>query len=122
MNSIRSVFVASSVAVLLSALTASTAGARQVPADAATLRQLSLDVNSAEPKVRRAALKALAVLGPEALDPISLLVADPVREIRRDAMLAVAAIYVEPPPRQRVASVLGTSSPSRDIVSTVHRP
>jgi HEAT repeat protein len=72
--------------------------------DAVTFRQLASDVNSAEPKVRRAALKALASMGPEALDPISLLVADPVRGIRSDAILAVVRIYVEPPPRRRVAS------------------
>jgi HEAT repeat protein len=73
--------------------------------EAATFRQLSSDVNSAEPKVRRAALKALTAMGPEALEPISLLVGDPVRDIRRQAILAVAAIYVEPPPNRRVQSV-----------------
>lgn len=70
--------------------------------EAATVRQLSNDVNSVEPKVRRAALKALAGMGPEALDPISLLVADPVRDIRSQAILSVVAIYVEPPPKRRV--------------------
>jgi HEAT repeat protein len=72
--------------------------------DGAAFRQLSSDVNSAEPKVRRAALKALTPMGPEALEPISLLVGDPVRDIRRQAMLAVVAIYVEPPPNRRVQS------------------
>jgi HEAT repeat protein len=80
-----------------------TARAEQGP-EAASVRQLSSDVNSAEPKVRRAALKALAAMGPEALDPISLLVADPVRDIRSDAILAVLGIYVEPPPKRRVLS------------------
>jgi HEAT repeat protein len=67
--------------------------------------QLSDRLNNAEPNVRRTALKALAALGPEALDPISLLVADPVRDIRSQAILAVAAIYVEPPPKRRVQTV-----------------
>ena len=71
--------------------------------DALTFRQLSSDVNSSEPRVRRAALKALATMGPEALDPISLLVADPLRDIRHDAILAIVAIYVEPPPKRRVS-------------------
>lgn len=70
--------------------------------DAATITRLSGDVNSAEPKVRRAALKSLASLGPEALEPLSLLVADPERDIREDAISAIAAIYVEPPPRERI--------------------
>ncbi|HTM33192.1 MAG TPA: HEAT repeat domain-containing protein [Vicinamibacterales bacterium] len=83
---------------------AAAAGAGQVPADAVTFRQLSADVNSAEPKVRRAALKTLATMGPEALDPISLLVADPIRDIRHDAIQAVVGIYVEPPPKRRVSS------------------
>ena len=61
-------------------------------------------MNSAEPKVRRAALKALASRGPEALEPLSLLVADPERGIRSDAIDAVVAIYVEPPPGERVSS------------------
>ena len=73
-------------------------------ADTITFRQLSSDANSAEPKVRRAALKALASMGPEALEPISLLVADPVRDIRSNAILAVARIYVEPPPKRQVTS------------------
>ena len=83
--------------------TLAAAGSGQLP-EAATFRQLSSDVNSAEPKVRRAALNALATRGPEALDAISLLVADPVRDIRHDAILAVVGIYVEPPPKQRVSS------------------
>jgi HEAT repeat protein len=91
-------------AVLLSpAVTLAAAAAEQIP-DAVTFRQLSNDVNSSEPKVRRAALKALATMGPEALDPISLLVADPIRDIRHDAILAVVGIYVEPPPKRRVSS------------------
>ena len=72
--------------------------------DPVTFRQLASDVNSSEPKVRRAALKALASMGAEALDPISLLVADPVRDIRHDAILAVVRIYVEPPPKRQVSS------------------
>ena len=83
--------------------TLGSAGAAQGP-DAITFRQLSSDVNSSEAKVRRAALKALATLGPEALDPISLLIADPQRDIRHDAILAVVRIYVEPPPKRRVDS------------------
>jgi HEAT repeat protein len=61
-------------------------------------------VNSAEPKVRRAALKALSALGPEALEPLSLLVADPERDIRSNAIAAILGIYVEPPPRESVGS------------------
>lgn len=72
--------------------------------DAATITRLAGDVNSAEPKVRRAALKSLAGLGPEALEPLSLLVADPERDIREDAITAIVAIYVEPPPRERIRS------------------
>jgi HEAT repeat protein len=87
----------------LPSATLAAAGSGQLP-DAVTFRQLSSDVNSAEPKVRRAALNALATMGPEALDPISLLVADPVRDIRHDAILAVVGIYVEPPPNSRVSS------------------
>ncbi len=70
--------------------------------EAPSIGRLAGDVNSAEPKVRRTALKALAALGPEALEPLSLLVADPGRDIRRDAIAAILAIYVEPPPRERV--------------------
>jgi HEAT repeat protein len=73
-------------------------------ADPVTFRQLSSDVNSAEPKVRRAALKSLGSMGAEALDPISLLVADPIRDIRHEAILAVVRIYVEPPPKRQVSS------------------
>jgi HEAT repeat protein len=69
-----------------------------------TITRLAADVNSADPKVRRAALKALATRGPEALEPLSLLVGDPERDIRSDAINAIVAIYVEPPPRARVSS------------------
>ena len=69
-----------------------------------TITRLAADVNSADAKVRRAALKALASRGPEALEPLSLLVADPERDIRSDAIGAIVAIYVEPPPRERVSS------------------
>jgi HEAT repeat protein len=72
--------------------------------EAQTIGRLAMDVNSAEAKVRRAALKSLSALGPEALEPLSLLVADPERDIRSDAMAAILAIYVEPPPRERVGS------------------
>ena len=94
--------------LLLGALTSSfealrAAGTAQGP-DAITFRQLSSDVNSSEPKVRRAALKGLAAMGPEALEPISLLIADPVRDIRHEAILAVVRIYVEPPPKRQVSS------------------
>jgi HEAT repeat protein len=70
----------------------------------ATIRQLTEDVNSTETKVRRKALKSLATMGPEALTPLSLLVADSDRGIRSDAITAVAAIYVQPPPKNRVDS------------------
>ncbi len=73
--------------------------------DSITFQQLSADVNSPEVKVRRTALKTLATLGAEGLEPLSLLVADPERAIRRDAIHAVAAIYVQPPPRTRIGSV-----------------
>ena len=69
-----------------------------------TLTQLAGSVNSPDEKVRRAALKALASRGPEALEPLSLLVGDPERDIRSDAIDAILAIYVEPPPRQRISS------------------
>jgi len=69
-----------------------------------TIKRLAEDVNSAEPKVRRAALKALASRGAEALEPLSLLVGDPERDIRSDAIGAIVAIYVEPPPREHVSS------------------
>jgi HEAT repeat protein len=72
--------------------------------EAQTITRLAEEVNSAEAKVRRAALKALASRGPEALEPLSLLVGDPERDIRSDAISAIAAIYVEPPPRERVSS------------------
>ncbi len=75
--------------------------------DTQTITQLSDNVNSADPKVRRAALKALASRGPEALDPLSLLVGDPERDIRSSAIDAILAIYVEPPPRERVSSAEG---------------
>jgi len=70
----------------------------------ATVSQLRADVNSSEAGVRRKALKQLATMGAEALEPISLLVGDPERGIRSDAILAVAAIYVQPPPKKRVTS------------------
>lgn len=72
--------------------------------DAPTIRQLSADVNSTDARVRSKALKALGAMGPEALEPLSRLVADPVRSIRSDAIVRVLAIYVQPPPRQWVAS------------------
>jgi len=72
--------------------------------DTASIRQLSDDVNSSEAGVRRKALKGLSAMGSEALEPLSLLVADPMRDIRGDAITAVAAIYVQPPPKKRVGS------------------
>ncbi len=72
--------------------------------EAQTIARLADDVNSADPKVRRAALKALASRGPEAIEPLSLLVGDPERGIRSDAIGAIVAIYVEPPLRERVNS------------------
>ena len=75
--------------------------------EAQTITQLSDQVNSADPKVRRAALKALATRGAEALDPLSLLVADPEHGIRGDAIDAIVAIYVEPPARERISSAEG---------------
>jgi HEAT repeat protein len=72
--------------------------------EAQTIARLADDVNSADPKVRRAALKALASRGPEAIEPLSLLVGDPQRDIRSDAIDAIVAIYVEPPLRERVTS------------------
>ena len=72
--------------------------------EAQTIARLAEDVNSAEPKVRRVALKALASRGPEALPPLSLLVGDPERGIRSDAIVAILAIYVEPPPRERIST------------------
>src|SRR5215204_6799798 len=72
--------------------------------EAQTIARLADDVNSADPKVRRAALKLLASRGPEAIEPLSLLVGDPERGIRSDAIGAIVAIYVEPPLRGRVSS------------------
>lgn len=69
-----------------------------------TIAQLADDGKSAEPKVRRAALKALAARGPEALEPLSLLVGDPERGIRSAAIEAILATYVEPPSGERVSS------------------
>lgn len=69
-----------------------------------TITRLAEEVNSAEPKVRRAALKALSSRGAEALEPLSLLVGDPERDIRGAAISAIVAIYVEPPPRERITS------------------
>ncbi len=80
------------------------AWASSLDQEAPTIARLAQDVNSAEPKIRRAALKALAGLGPEALEPLSLLVGDPERDIRTNAIAAILAIYVEPPPRERVES------------------
>ena len=70
---------------------------------AQTITRLAEEVNSADAKVRRAALKALASRGPEALEPLSLLVADPERGIRSDAIDAIVAIYVEPPAGERIS-------------------
>jgi HEAT repeat protein len=92
---------------VLSALVMAAAGPTTAWArgqEALTITQLSENVNSPEPKARRAALKALASRGPEALDPLSLLVGDPERDIRIDAIEAILAIYVEPPARERVSS------------------
>jgi HEAT repeat protein len=75
--------------------------------DAQTKTQLTDQVNSADPRARRAALKALATRGPEALEPLSLLVGDPERDIRGNAIDAIVAIYVVPPPRERVSSAEG---------------
>ena len=72
--------------------------------EAQSISQLAADVNSAEAKVRREALKALASRGPEALEPLSLLVGDPERAIRGEAIGAIVAIYVVPPPRERISS------------------
>lgn len=75
--------------------------------EAQTITQLSDQVNNADPKVRRSALKALASRGPEALEPLSLLVGDPERDIRSNSIEAILAIYVEPPARERVSSAEG---------------
>ena len=66
--------VAGALAVFLTAppLARTTQGQDAPP----TIRQLTDDVNSTEAKVRRKALKSLAAMGPEALTPLSLLVAD----------------------------------------------
>ena len=93
------------LAVALAALLASPRLVSSAPGqDAASIRQLTDDVNSSEAGVRRKALKGLSAMGAEALEPLSLLVADPMRDIRGDAITAVAAIYVQPPPKKRVGS------------------
>lgn len=90
--------------LVLAALVVTTPAAlASLDQEAQTLTQLAAEVNSADVKVRRAALKALASRGPEALEPLSLLVGDPERGIRIDAIGAIVAIYVEPPPRERVS-------------------
>src|SRR5689334_4441303 len=63
--------------------------------DTPTVRQLSDAVKDADARVRLKALNALAMKGPEALEPLSVLVGDPVRNIRSDAITAVLAIYVQ---------------------------
>ena len=95
------------VAVALAILLAPAVAWTAIDQDAQSIARLAEDVNSAEPRVRRAALKALATRGPEALEPLSLLVGDPERDIRDDAMTAIVAIYVEPPPRERISSAEG---------------
>jgi HEAT repeat protein len=72
-----------------------------------TITQLADQVNNADAKVRRSALKALATRGPEALDPLSLLVGDPERDIRSNSIEAIVAIYVVPPGRERISSAEG---------------
>jgi HEAT repeat protein len=94
-------FVCAALAAVFVAPAVSSASLQQ---EVQTITRLAADVNSADPKVRRAALKALASRGPEALEPLSLLVGDPERDIRSDAIDAIVAIYVEPPPRARVSS------------------
>jgi HEAT repeat protein len=91
-------------AALVAALTVPTGALASRDQDPQTITQLTDSVNSPDAKVRRAALKALASRGPEALDPLSLLVGDPERDIRIDAIEAILAIYVEPPARERVSS------------------
>ncbi len=91
-------------AALVVVVTAPAAAWASQDQDTQTIKRLAEDVNSAEPKVRRAALKALASRGAEALEPLSLLVGDPERDIRSDAIGAIVAIYVEPPPREHVSS------------------
>lgn len=93
--------VSAALAVVVIAPAVSSASLQQ---EVQTITRLAADVNSADPKVRRAALKALASRGPEALEPLSLLVGDPERDIRSDAINAIVAIYVEPPPRARVSN------------------
>jgi HEAT repeat protein len=97
----RSLLLSMTVAIIIIAPATPLASLDQ---EAQTIARLAADVNSADPKVRRAALKALAPMGPEALEPLSLLAGDPERGIRSDAIAAIVAIYVEPPPRERVTS------------------
>lgn len=92
------------VAAALAVLLVPTVSWAATDQDAQSIARLAGDVNSAEPNVRRAALKALATRGPEALEPLSLLVSDPERDISSDAIGAILAIYVEPPPRGRISS------------------
>jgi HEAT repeat protein len=92
--------VPAALVVLLSVPAAASIPQEQVP----SIARLAADVNSSEPKVRRAALKGLAGQGPEALGPLSLLVGDPERDIRSDAIKAILGIYVIPPRGERVDS------------------
>jgi len=98
---LRRLLVSAALVVVITAPAVARASQDQ---ETQTIKRLAEDVNSAEPKVRRAALKALASRGAEALEPLSLLVGDPERDIRSDAIGAIVAIYVEPPPREHVSS------------------
>ena len=91
-------------AALVAALTVPAGALAVRDQETQTISQLTDSVNSPDAKVRRAALKSLASRGPEALDPLSLLVGDPERDIRINAIEAILAIYVEPPARERVSS------------------
>ena len=65
-----------------------------------TFDQHVLDLRSSDPDVRLGALRALAASGfPEAIAPMSMLLADPVDEIQIEAIDYVLGYYVVDPPR-----------------------
>lgn len=72
----------------------------RVLAQEKTFDQHVLDLRSSDPGVRLGALRALAASGfPEAIAPMSVLLADPIDEIQVEAIDYVLGYYVVDPPR-----------------------
>lgn len=94
------------LATVALALTAPAAAGQAPPAP--PVGQMAPDVQSPDPSVRRAALKALASGGsPEALGPLGILVTDEDNGIQLDAIAAVLNIYVVSPSGRSVGSAEG---------------